>query len=381
MAIDTQYCLRLSGSCAAIISILLTLTVISSALAADLPDVVGSAASSGQQPGTDSDSIEICHWIDTLDEVGSTLAVYYFNRQSDFKAFGDCRSIPFMFPTRPTISVRVGETDYQLLFDTGTYTCILRLPAGADLPIGMQLTDAVTQIAHLEAKNPTAGSVKLDYGIARYMKLGDIRVRDTAFRVYTYPELASVEITPPEHGIDFQGAIAPVIFRDAVLEVDNDAQLITLHDQLAFVPPAGSLVLPLLTLPRGLFIPLAVDRQVYWFHLDTGFSGNLGLLQATADRHGINFDAQPAQVYQGWRGSNAYQTAVVTGLSVKPYGSLTWADDGPHYFDEMETVLYPDVYGELSDYDIGGIVGSGLLSRFNYFLDMRLSRLYLLPRE
>ena len=90
-------------------------------------------------------------WADPLDETGSQIAHYYFNRSAALRIH-DSGVIPFSHPGRPTVQVRVGDQLYPMLFDTGTYCCIFQADSGWALPAKLRYSGDPAPLATLEAK-------------------------------------------------------------------------------------------------------------------------------------------------------------------------------------------------------------------------------------
>jgi len=296
---------------------------------------------------------------------------YYFSRDVTVRIYGE-PAFSFEHPKRPTVMIRLGDTELPMLFDTGTYTCILRLEEEDPLPSGLRPVGDSSVPAWLESKRLVDCNVMLSYAITDSMNLGDVYLRNVPFRIYR--DGAGEER-------DYAGALSPVLFHDYIIEVDNAAQLIRLHEPMDYLPSRNALVLPILMLPRGLFVPLFIEDEQLWFHLDTGFSGGVGLLPDTIARHGdAIIESGGTSRFAGWREQQSYRDLTLAALTIKPYPMLSWAPRESLVLHDVDTVAYRDCYQELTGYNIGGIVGSGFLMRFNYSLDLRLGRLYLMPR-
>jgi hypothetical protein len=307
-------------------------------------------------------------WLVGLDATGMRLAQYYFNRRTPVRIFGEA-VIPFEHPTRPTVEVRIGDNVYPMLFDTGTYTCVYSQSKKWPSPRG-HMTNSATAVARLESKTTTEQSVELDYLVVDGLSLADVFLRDVPFRYYTPKQ---------EQSRDYAGAISPYLLRDYVIEISSSRREIKLLDRYDYMPLAGSVVLPLLVLPRGIFLTLTIDGQQYWFHLDTGFSGELGVLEHVVSTHSDAFsEGEGTAAFGGWRGDSEYRQVILRDAALRPYGLLTWADHPPIQLGDVNAVVYPDRYAELQDYGVGGIAGSGLLCRFDYQLDLELGRLLIL---
>jgi hypothetical protein len=133
-------------------------------------------------------------------------------------------------------------------------------------------------------------------------------------------------------------------------------------------------------LPRGLFVPALIDNHQYWFHLDTGFSGNIGITPAFFEAHPSSFSLQDGSTaFSGWRHEFSFEHLAIHQLTLDPYPHLSWARSEPAVFENLPCLLYREAYAELEGYSIAGIIGSGFLKDYDYALDYRLCRLYLWP--
>jgi hypothetical protein len=282
--------------------------------------------------------------------------------------------IPFDYPDRPTITVTINGATRPLLFDTGTNTCLLQLSQAWALPPCMALTPDASGIAQLEGKRLRLDhDGTLDYAVAPLVKLGGVRLRRVPWRVYDIPGTAAAE---------YAGAFAPSLLRDWLIEVNNSAAEIRLHQREAWLPPAQACMLPVLSLPRGIFVPLSLEGEQLWFHMDTGFSGGIGLAPEVQARHNalITKVNGEAEAYQGWHADYEYNSLVIREVGLPAYPGLSWAATGPLALSDVPGLSYRDAYRELAGYGIGGIAGSGFWQRFDYVLDYELGRLYLWPR-
>lgn len=282
--------------------------------------------------------------------------------------------IPFMYPDRPTIEVAINGARRPLLFDTGTNHCLLQINDSWAEPPRLIRLDGAELLAELDGKCLRLGrGGTLEYAIAPLVGLGDLRLRQVPWRVYT--------VSGP--GANYAGAFAPGLLREWIIEVNNTAGEIRLHDRRSWLPAQQAYVLPLLTLPRGIFTPLTLEGEQYWFHMDTGFSGGLGLAPSVRASHAASITAieGTGEVYQGWHADYAYDELLLRRVGIPAYPGLRWAQPAPLVLDAVPGLAYRDAYRELEAYRIGGIAGSGFWQRFDYALDYELGRLYLWPRE
>ena len=285
--------------------------------------------------------------------------------------------VTFAFSDRPTIEVAINGESRPLLFDTGTNTCLLRLSSAWPEPSRLLLCRDDPGLAQLEGKHlGQADGGVLHYALAPLVRLGGIRLRDVPWRLYSNNEDTDAEV-------DYAGAFAPVLLRDWLIEVNNTASEIRLQKRQGWLPQRNALMLPLLELPRGLFVPLTIGGRQLWFHFDTGFSGGIGVTpEVLAQQADIIVPAPDAgEQYQGWHKQFTYKGVVIKELRLPAYPGLSWARSDTLVLHDVAGIAYRDAYRELKGYSIGGIAGSGFWQRFDYVLDYELGRLYLWPRE
>jgi hypothetical protein len=142
-------------------------------------------------------------------------------------------------------------------------------------------------------------------------------------------------------------------------------------------------MLPLLILPRGVFVPLVIGGEQYWFHLDTGFSGGIGLTAEVLYEHpeaAVRLEGE-AEHFQGWRLEYSYDPLVIKELELLAYPGLGWAQSSPLVLRDVAGIAYRPAYKELDSYHIGGIAGSGFWQHFDYALDFELCRMYVWQRD
>jgi hypothetical protein len=276
-----------------------------------------------------------------------------------------------MFPQRPTIFLESRGVTLPMLFDTGTFTSLF-IDDGQFLDPGFELMLDSRFIAGVEGKQAQfSADASLSYATLELVKLGGIRLRDVPFRIYS---------PGPAFNRDYAGAVSAMLFQDFVIQVNNSIAEIQLHNPEQWRPQSPAYVLPLVTLPRGSFVQLEVCGLPYWFHLDTGFSGTIGILpEFLADHPACAVEGQgEPQNFQGWLDQVTGPPLVISEISVSPYGDYSWAAQMTLRFEQVEGVEYSRDYGDVRGLDVGGIVGSGFLARFDYALDFHACRLYLL---
>ncbi|MCB1218942.1 hypothetical protein KDL44_16295, partial [bacterium] len=284
----------------------------------------------------------------------------------------DVLSIPFRYPNRPTLDVRIGEHDFQFLLDSGTRLSILNLLASESKPTGLHFTGHDAFLADLDGKRELEyDDHHLRYAEAELLSSSDLRIRHLPLRTYVYEEQLP--------GTDFQGSLALQALRSCVVEVSNDELELRLHPLQNFQAPAGWYAVPLLQLHDKLLVQgRAGQGQPLLLMLDTGFSGELMLSGNCCSRLGNALEASGRQLdgFTGFHGSlngeelllDQFQLPVQDWPAMKGEG----IDSGMLSVLALEGNLEQTALGELD-----GILGSGFLSRFNYAVDMSRSVLYL----
>ena len=188
----------------------------------------------------------------------------------------DSMTIPFVHPRRPTVYLEAGCVTLPMLFDSGTYLSIF-IDDGQFISPGLNPVPYAELLAGADGKLPLVGyDNEPTYGFLDLAKLGGVRIRDVPFRIYS----GSGDLAR-----DYAGAVAPALFGAYIVEVRNSRTEISLHHPPDWGPPESIAVMPLLLLPRGSFVAMRIAGESWWFHLDTGFSGSIGLLPALCERH------------------------------------------------------------------------------------------------
>lgn len=329
-----------------------------------------------------SDAIPDPENVDTA-AITSAVEQYIYTRDCELRLYhepGQPVVIPFKYRNRPTLTVNICGMNYDLLFDTGTQSSLLQPRAGEELPSQLRFSDEPAQLAPLEAKRAVAsdGTNQLDYAIAPVVSCGDqVYIRDVPVRVY-----------PPSVNADrdFSGAFSAMLFADYIVSVNNTDLHIELYERQDWQPPAGCLMMPLVLLPRGYFIPVQVAGEQYLFHMDTGFSGTVGLTgTALFDLVPYLTPVQDSQTFSGWHAEiNMDSYNLACPFMLEPYPVEPWKSAPSIELSELKVLDFADTYQELEGqgYKIGGIIGSRFWGEFDYALDLRLQRLYVFgPRD
>lgn len=300
----------------------------------------------------------------------ASLARTVFSRTG---SIGPCdgMTIPFVHPERPTVYLESGGVTLPMLFDTGSFLSIF-IDDGQFINPGLRQIAAPEIAAAVDGKLQAVGyDDEPSYGLLDLAKLGGVRVRDVPFRIYRNGSNPSR---------DYAGAIAPVLFRDFIIEVRNSRSEIELHTRSDWGPPDAAAVLPFVALPRGCFVSMRLAEESYWFHLDTGFSGTIGLLPALCNEHPqwLAKGQGDQLTFQGWDEALTCRSLVIPEVSIPPYGDYSWSSSQPLYFSDIRGVEYPRSYDDIVGLSIAGIIGSGFLAGLDYALDYASCRMYIL---
>jgi hypothetical protein len=314
-----------------------------------------------------------------VDEASAEIEQFIYSRQCETRLLtlpGEPAVLPFRYPARPTLTVDICGESYDLLFDTGALGCLLQPRPGETLPGQLHYSGEPGRLAPLEAKRAysEAGELRLNYALAPVMSCAQqLYLRDVPLRVYQ-----------PSANLDrdYSGAFAVVLLADYLVVVNNSARQIELYDRQAWQPPVGCVMLPLLLLPRGYFVPGWLAGEQYWFHFDTGFSGELGLTGELRERLADELlPCGESETYSGWHADSSFSMYTLgETLQLRPYPTEPWSAAAPLELVGLEALQYGDVYAELQGqgYRVGGILGSGVWQHYNYALDLRQQRLYIL---
>ncbi len=315
-------------------------------------------------------------------EATAAIEQFIYTRQVAVRLYREPGSpviIPFRYPSRPTLSITVCGKDYDVLFDTGTQATLLQPRVGEELPAQLHFSDDAVSLALLEAKRALAsdGSVRLRYAIAPAMSLdAQVFLRDVPLRIYQPSGNADR---------DYSGAFSALLLADYMIEVNNSNCELRLYARDEWQPPQGSLMLPMVFLPRGYFIPMRIAGESFLFHFDTGFSGGLGLTQSAQIQLAPYLSpSSNEQSFSGWHAEVNMEAYSLTCPAVlEPYGTEPWSAVPLLELNNLTAYDFADSYSELEGqgFQVGGIVGSAIWGEYDYVLDLRLLRLYILgPR-
>jgi hypothetical protein len=312
------------------------------------------------------------------DATTSLITQFIYTRQCEVRLHvepGEPAVIPFAYPSRPTITVDLCGSQLDLLFDTGALSCLLQPATGQALPSQLRYSPAPWALAPLEAKQAVGedGGVQLNYALAPMLSCqGQLYIRDVPLRVYP---------TSPNADRDYAGAFAAILLADYLVVVNNSERQLEIYDKQTWQPPPGSVMLPLLLLPRGYFVPAWVGGEQYWFHFDTGFSGEIGFTSGLLRATDVSLtEVGGSEVFSGWHSEQEFaEYNFGAPIELRPYPASPWNQAAPLQLDDLTVLDYGDAYEELTvqGYKIGGIMGSGLWQRYDYALDLRQQRIYI----
>ncbi|MEZ5338713.1 MAG: hypothetical protein R3F46_10640 [bacterium] len=284
-------------------------------------------------------------------------------------------SIPFRYPNRPTLDIRIGDAEYAFLLDSGTRLSILNLLESDPKPAGLHFTGHDSYLADLDGQRELIfGDHALRYAEAELLSSGEMRIRHLPLRTYVYEERLP--------GSDFQGSLALQALRDCVVEVSNDELELRLHPRQGYQAPSGWRAVPLLQLHDKLLIRAGAGQgQPLLLMLDTGYSGELMLSADCCSRLGTALEASGRQLdaFTGFHGKLSGDELLLEQFTLEGQDWPAMAREGFSY--GMLSVL--GLEGNLEQSPLGeldGILGSGFLSRFNYAVDLSRSVLYMQER-
>lgn len=282
--------------------------------------------------------------------------------------------VPFKYPSRPTIEMRVGNENYQMLLDSGTRLSILNVLSGETLRAGLKTWSQTAELADLDGRSQIVyADHSLRYASAAYAAAGDLRIRNLPLRIYTY------ESELP--GTDFQGSLALRTLHDAIIEFDNDRETLRIHFDGSFRPEPQSLAVPLLQLQGLWFVEARVGEDELLLLLDTGFSGELllGSRAISALGEKLTPTGETSDSYAGFHGDTGGELAVLDCLLLQGQAWPGLAERSEQV-KMINVMMLPDFVEECALGHLDGMIGAGLLSRFNYTVDQSRSVIYLVKR-
>jgi hypothetical protein len=292
-----------------------------------------------------------------------------FNRIAE-PGFSTGSEIPFAFQQRPTINVSFGDSrEYPMLLDSGTSRLIFISGQSCQIPETFTaLPDSrATAVADGKLEEYEAG--RIEYATAPLTGIGGYRMRNVVLRVYREAEGEGDQR-------DHCGAVPLDLFRQRIVAFDNAALLIRLHERSDWLPPPGAIVLPLLALPQGSFIPARLDNRNVWMLVDTGFSGTLAV--AGGQEEGEQEFDSSRRDFMTWRGSLALEETRIERLEFQPSGRWEFELKAGIVIEGIEGFRLKSTTPVLPHgLEFGGIIGGGLLCRFGYAFDLELGRFFI----
>jgi len=160
------------------------------------------------------------------------------------------------------------------------------------------------------------------------------------------------------------------VFNETVVDLDFPNHRVAFRDPAGWRPPQGAIVVPLARDGDDRLTPLSLDGgPPALFLLDTGFSGNLRIAPALAQRQAL-LSGQPTQpVTIGAIGGEA--AGVIANVKRLTFGGVGFAEVPALFSDTWPAATYTD--------RVGGLLGLGLLNQFRVIVDWPQDRLYLVP--
>ena len=295
-------------------------------------------------------------------------------RYAQLLRFADTIEVPFSYPRRPTIELRIAGQPYQMLLDSGTRISILNLTETNSPAAGLLPQSDTELLSDLDRRERTDfEDHTLSYATCSLASAGDLRIRNLPLRVYTY----TFELP----GNDFQGSLALQALRGSVIEFDNDAEKLRLYLDGSYVPAGNSTALPLLQLNGLSLIQARAGDQTLLLLLDTGFSGEL-LLGGTAMAalgESLIPTGEASETYAGFHEKLSGELGLLDTLTMQ---GQDWPGLARRPIEaQMIKVLMMASFSEDSALGrIDGIIGAGLLSKYNYAIDQSGSVLFIRER-
>jgi hypothetical protein len=288
--------------------------------------------------------------------------------------FSPTIEIPFAYAGRPTIEMRVGQQTFQMLLDSGTRLSILNLLAGDQTDISTTSMSHTAELADLDGRPQIDfEDHTLSYASVAYASAGDLRLRNLPFRIYTYNDKLP--------GADFQGSLALQSLRNATIEFDNSREQLRLYFDNSFKPDTQSLAVPILQLQGLWLVKARAGEEELLLLVDTGFSGELllGPRAITSLGNQLTGTGETSSSYAGFHNVTSGELAILDSLSLQaqPWPGLA---EGTMQLLHVNTVLMPNFIEETALGQLDGIIGSGLLSRYNYAVDQNRSVMFIQDR-
>jgi PDZ domain/Aspartyl protease len=194
---------------------------------------------------------------------------------------------------------------------------------------------------------------------------GGIELRDQAFYVLPFTDLADVE------GTAIDGLVGFEVFKRFVVRVDYHHQTLTLTLPEAFTPPAGAVAVPFTFDGRTPQVEGKIDGLPGRFSIDTGSRASLTIHRPFAEKHGLRAKlGAKIEALSGWGVGGGVRSVFARAHLLELGGVKVPAP---------VTDLVLSEKGAFNDPYLAGNVGGGVLRRFTVTFDYGHQILYFEP--
>jgi predicted aspartyl protease len=158
------------------------------------------------------------------------------------------------------------------------------------------------------------------------------------------------------------------VFYETIVDLDLPHRRVAFRDPAAWRPPPDAVMVPLMRDGDDRLVPLSLDGgPPELFVLDTGFTGNLRIAPALAQRKGLLSGQVTQPVTIGAVGGDA--TGVIADVKHIDLGGVGFTEVPALFSDTWPSTSYTD--------RVGGLLGLGVLANFRVIVDWPQDRLYL----
>jgi predicted aspartyl protease len=248
-----------------------------------------------------------------------------------------------------------GKGPFRFVLDTGASVHVMSPELAQSLALRVE-TNTIVVDTRLPAKT-SAGVVRVSD-----LRLGDFTLKQQTFAV-----------TPLPPSYPFNGFIGAELFKHFVVRVDFRQSQVVLTRRNAF-RYQGKGISVAIKLHEGLLpqVQAAVDDNVGWFKLDTGYNGFLALFGEFIEQHNL------LAKYGSQRSSPGGET--LTGdVGVTPIAQIHKFSLGDVALDNLETSFFIQKGGSNSAFS--GAIGTAALKQFDVIFDYKGQRIILERRK
>lgn len=206
-------------------------------------------------------------------------------------------------------------------------------------------------------------------GSAAIAKGVDVHVGALSLRGLTVASLDLKSIAA-RAGEPWSVVLGDEVFNETVVDIDFPNRQVAFRDPRAFKPPRGAITVTLMRDGDTRLAPLSLNGgPPALFIMDTGFSDNLRIAPALAERQNLMAGQAGRPITIGAIGGDA--KGVIGEIPSVELGGISFPNVSAIFSDTWPSATYTN--------RVDGLLGLGLLARFRVIVDWPHDRLFLIP--